>query len=459
MTPLPGMLTLAELTNSVQNGEIDTVAAVFTDLYGRMVGKRFDANFFLNSVAKDGTHACNYLLTVDMEMTPVEGYQFANWESGYGDFHMVPDMRTLRKAAWLDRTAYVICDLDDDSKHAPVAEAPRNILKKQLDAAAELSFNAMAGSELEYYLFNDSYKSASEKNYTDLERAGWYIEDYHMMQAAREENFNGAVRRYLSESGVIVECTKGEWGLGQHELNVRYSDILNMADNHAIYKQCLKETADKQDISVTFMAKYDTESAGSSCHIHLSLWNEDQNAFQGDQQFGPIQCSETFRWFLGGWIKHAAEMTALYAPTVNSYKRYQSGSWAPTKLAWSNDNRTAGFRIVGTGPSLRIESRIAGADCNPYLAFAASLASGLKGIKDQIEPPECFSGDVYQAEGIPEVPKTLHQATDLFEKSELAREMLGEAGHQHYVHFFRTEQAAYDAHVTDWERRRYFERI
>lgn len=459
MAPLPGMLTLDELTLSVQNGEIETVAVVFTDLYGRLVGKRFDANFFLNTVAKEGTHACNYLLTVDMEMTPVEGYQFANWESGYGDFHMVPDLKTLRKAAWLDQTALILCDLQNDATHEMVAEAPRNILKKQLATAAELNFEAMAGSELEYYLFNDSYKTAAEKNHTNLEKAGWYIEDYHMLQAAREEGFNGAVRRYLAESGVVVECTKGEWGLGQHELNVRYSEMLNMADNHALYKQCLKETADKQEISVTFMAKYDTEAAGSSSHVHLSLWKEGENAFQGEESFGPIQCSDTFRWFLGGWIKYAAEMCVFYAPNVNSYKRFQSGSWAPTRLAWSNDNRTAGFRIVGSGPSLRIECRIPGADCNPYLAFAAALASGLKGVQEKIEPPACFSGDVYQADEVPEVPKTLHEATDLFAQSDLAKEMLGAASHQHYVHFFRTEQAAYDAHVTDWERRRYFERI
>ena len=258
----------------------------------------------------------------------------------------------------------------------------------------------MAGSELEYFLFENSYRQAAESGYTGLKPAGWYIEDYHAFQGTRNESFHGAARRHLRDSGVPVENSKGEWGLGQHELNVRYTEVLTMADRHTVYKQCLKEVAEQQGVSVTFMAKYRPDQAGSSCHIHLSLWKDGQSAFPGDRQ-GGIRCSDTFRWFLGGWIAHMPELMVFYAPTINAYKRYVFQSWAPTKLAWCHDNRTAGFRVVGSGNSLRIECRLAGADCNPYLAYAATLASGLDGIRNQIEPPPLFEGDVYTAENLP----------------------------------------------------------
>ncbi|RME66034.1 MAG: glutamine synthetase, partial [Caldilineae bacterium] len=307
--------------------------------------------------------------------------------------------------------------------------------------------------------FQDSYRDAAAKGYANLEPVGWYIEDYHAFQGSREEFFNGAVRRHLKHSGVPVENSKGEWGLGQHELNVRYADVLTMADRHVVYKQCLKDVADQLGVSVTFMAKFAEDQAGSSCHIHLSLWEGDRPAFAGETSIGPVQGSDVFRWFLGGWIAHAPEVMAFYAPTVNAYKRYQAGSWAPTRLAWSKDNRTAGFRVVGSGPSLRIESRIAGADCNPYLAFAAALASGLDGVTNQIEPPPHFAGDVYKAQELPHVPRTLAEATDRLEGSSFARQVFGADVVEHYVHFFREEQAAFERAVTDWERRRYFERI
>ncbi|MDC4226905.1 MAG: hypothetical protein MPW15_22355 [Candidatus Manganitrophus sp.] len=294
-------------------------------------------------------------------------------------------------------------------------------------------------------------RDAAAKGYNGLEPAGWYLEDYHALQGAREEGFNGAARRHLKRSGIPVETSKGEWGLGQHELNVRYADILTMADRHVIFKQCLKEIAEQMGLSVTFMAKIAADQAGSSCHIHLSLWQKNQSAFPGKQRLGPVSCSETFRWFLGGWIAHVPEMMVFYAPTINSYKRYQAGSWAPTRMAWSYDNRTAGFRVVGEGNSLRIECRIPGADCNPYLAFAAALASGLDGIENQIDPPPIFEGDVYAAQHLPRVPRTLREATDLFEKSEFAKRALGEEVVEHYLHFYRTEQEAYDKAVTDWE--------
>jgi glutamine synthetase len=459
VSPNNAHLDLNTLGKQVEAGTIETVQVVFPDLYGRLVGKRFEARHFLDNVAKTGTHACDYLLTVDMEMEPVSGYRFANWESGYGDFHLAPDLDTLRQACWLDKTALVIADVRNESSHEPVPEAPRNILRHQIDLAAEQGFVAMAGSELEYYIFRDSFSDAAKGRNADLQPAGWYIEDYHTLQGSRVENLNAAARRHLTDSGIPVECTKGEWGKGQHELNVRYAEVLEMADRHSIYKQCMKEIADQLEMSVTFMAKYSADGAGSSCHIHISLWRDRKNAFSGDAQLGPVRCSDEFRWFLGGWIAHAAEMMVCYAPNVNSYKRYQPGSWAPTRIAWSHDNRTAGFRVVGQGDSLRIECRIPGADCNPYLAYAAALASGLDGIAHQTEPPDMFDGDVYGASDLPLVSRTLREATDRFTESQFPRRAFGDNVVDHYAHFFRTEQEAYDRAVTDWERYRYFERI
>jgi len=452
------MLSLDDLRRSVDDGRIDTVLLTFTDLYGRPLGKRLDAGFFLEN-AQQGTHVCDYLLTVDMNMDPVPGYQLASWERGYGDFRMVPDLATLRVASWLEKTALVLCDLTPRDSHALLAEAPRSILRRQVERAAAMGFQAMAGSELEYYSFNQSYRQAAAAGYASLEPAGWYLEDYHVLQGTREEALNGAVRRHLTQSGIPVECSKGEWGKGQHELNLRYSDALNMADRHVIFKQCLKEVADRLGMSVTFMAKFDSSQAGSSCHLHLSLWRDGESIMQGPSQLGPVCCSEVFRWFLGGWIAHVPEFMVFYAPTVNSYKRYRSGSWAPTRLAWSYDNRTASFRVVGKGPSLRIECRIPGADCNPYLCFAASLASGLDGIDQRTEPPPIFEGDMYAARAIPAIPATLRDAAACFESSEFVRQALGAEVAEHYSHFFHTEQDAYDAAVTDWERRRYFEQI
>ncbi len=454
-----GMLTLTSLESAVQSDDIDTILAVFTDLYGRFVGKRFDADFFLESIARDGTHGCDYLLTVDMEMEPISGYAFANWEKGYGDFHLVPDLSTLRRATWLDRTAIVICDVLDDSTHDLVPVAPRSLLRQQLEVCTQMGYEAFSASELEYYLFSDSFREAFDKGYMKLDPAGWYIEDYHALQGARTEPFNGSLRRHLRDSGVAVENTKGEWGLGQHELNIRYTPALEMADRHCIYKQCAKELADSMGMSVSFMAKYDQDSAGSSCHVHVSLWKNEKNAFFGGSKLGPISCSDVFKWFLGGWIEKVPELMVFYAPTVNSYKRYQSGSWAPTSLAWSHDNRTAGFRVVGSESSLRIECRIPGADCNPYLVYTAALASGLAGIRNRIEPPPIFEGDAYNVEELPQVPKTLEEATENFSKSSFARETFGDFVVDHYTHFFKTEYEAFQAAVTDWERKRYFERI
>ncbi len=454
-----GMLSLAELEAKVADETIQTVVAVFTDLYGRFMGKRFDAEFFVDEVASSGSHACDYLLTVDMSMNPVPGYQFANWERGYGDVHLQPDLDTLRIASWLEATALVLCDVIDTDTHQATTVAPRSILQAQLAAAAAAGITAQGASELEYYVFEDSYRDASRKHYHDLESVAWYLEDYHVTQTAREEEFQGEFRRHLRRSGIPVEGTKGEWGKGQHELNIRYAAVLEMADRHSIYKQCLREVADQMDLSLTFMAKFAEDQAGSSCHIHLSVWRDGENAFAGTDELGGIRCSELFRWFLGGWMRHVPELMVCYAPTINSYKRYMAASWAPTRIAWSHDNRTAGFRVVGSGQSLRIECRIPGADCNPYLAYAAALASGLDGIAHQIEPPPVFAGDIYEAAELPTVPQSLAEAAELFAKSHFARQSFGDEVVDHYAHFFRTEVQAHATAVSDWERQRYFEQI
>jgi glutamine synthetase len=448
---MKGMLKVEELRELVSTGGIETVVASFTDHYGRLLGKRFDAEMFVDNVIKDGGHACDYLLTVDMEMEPVPGYKFANWELGYGDFRMVPDLATLRVASWLDKTAFVICDIKDEKTHGLVEVAPRSILRKQLEKAKETGYQSFAATELEHYLFRTSYRDAAKSGFRDLEPAGWYLEDYHILQGTRTEDFHAAARRHLKHSGVPVETSKGEWGKGQHEVNVRYAEALEMADRHVVFKQCLKELADAAGLSLTFMAKPFHGQAGSSCHIHFSLWRDGKNVFE--------KGGELFRWFLGGWMARVPELMVFYAPTVNSYKRYVDASWAPTRLAWSYDNRTAGFRVVGDGPGMRIECRIPGADCNPYLAFAAALASGLDGIKNKVEPPECFVGDAYAAKNLAHVPRTLAEAADLFAESAFAKRAFGNDVVEHYSHFFRTEMAAFNAAVTDWERNRYFERI
>ncbi|MDT7920496.1 MAG: glutamine synthetase family protein [Meiothermus sp.] len=450
---------LSWLAQKVNTGEIDTVLVGFPDHYGRLMGKRFEAEYFLEEVAQHGTHGCDYLLTTDMEMEPVQGYRFANWELGYGDFHLVPDLATLRPASWLEKSAIVLCDLEDERSHSLIEVAPRTMLKRQLERARALGYTVMAASELEYYLYRVSYRQAQQQGYAGLEPAGYYLEDYHLLQGTREEPFTRAVRQHLKASGIPVENSKGEWGLGQHEVNVRYTEALEMADRHVLFKQCLKEVAETMGLSVTFMAKPHHGQAGSSCHIHLSLWKDGQNAFAGEEEYGPVRGSEVFGQFLAGWIAHIPDFMPFYAPTVNSYKRYEDGSWAPTRLAWSYDNRTAGFRVVGRGASLRIECRIGGADLNPYLALTAALASGLDGLEQGLTPPAIFQGDIYQARHLPRVPYTLGEAAEGFASSAFAKSTLGEAAHEHYTHFFRSEWQAYNRAVTDWERKRYFERI
>ena len=462
LNKIPGMLTVDELRAAVDDGSIDTVILATPDPYGKLMGKRLDASFFLTDVAR-GTHACDYLFSVDMEMEPVAGYEFSSWDLGYGDVHLAPDLGTLRRLSWLDRTAVVICDAQLEPGHEPVTVAPRSILRRQLERLRSQGFEAMAASELEYFLYRTSYLDAARNGYLNLAEVGWYREDYHLLQASRTEDLNGPFRRHLAASGVPVESTKGEFGKSQHELNIRYAPILEMADRHLLLKQAVKEISDQLGCSATFMAKPDAAEAGSSAHLHVSLWTpangELTSAFPGTGDLSGIACSDVFRWFLGGWMHYVPELMVCYAPTVNSYKRYEAGSWAPTTLAWSPDNRTAGFRVVGTGPSLRIECRITGADINPYLAYAAVIASGLAGIEQQIEPPPPYIGDVYAASDKLMLPGSLKEAVSCFESSELARSAFGADVVAHYTHFFTTEAEAYRRAVTDWERTRYFERI
>ncbi|MFQ5352448.1 MAG: glutamine synthetase family protein, partial [Candidatus Binatia bacterium] len=408
-----GMMDLEQLSQLVRDGEIDTVLTVFPDMYGRLVGKRITGDFFISDVLKGGMHVCDYLLACDMEMDPVAGYEFASWQAGYGDIHAVPDTTTLRRAAWLDGCALVLCDLFDEACDEPIGIAPRQILKAQVEAAAAEGWCPCAGSELEFFILRDSYEEAHAKGFDDLQTFGWYVEDYHTLQGTKEEPLVREIRRVLGDSGIPVEFSKGEWGPGQHEINLRFTDMLEMADRHAIYKQAAKEVALMMDLSVTFMAKMSEELAGNSMHLHSSLWKEGDGGslFLGDQPLpgSDLESSDLFRWYLGGLMSHARECTLWFAPNVNSYKRFVAGSFAPTGIAWSWDNRTAGYRIVGRQSSMRVECRIPGGDANPYLAMAATLASGLDGIRNKIEPPAAFDGDVYKAADLPSIPRTLDE--------------------------------------------------
>ena len=457
-----GMLDLETLEREIAEGTIDTVITALPDLYGRLVGKRIHGRFFLEEVVSDGMHVCNYLLACDMEMDPTPGYAFTSWEKGYGDLHAVPDLGTLRRAAWHPRTALVLCDAHDEDSGEPIALAPRQLLKRQLERGAAMGLHPCMASELELFLFRDDYRAAQAKGWRDLEQSQHYVEDYHVLSSSFAEDVIGSIRREVDASGVPVEFSKGEWGPGQHEINLRYTRALEMADRHVVYKLAAKEIAARHGASVTFMAKLHEDLAGSSLHIHMSLVDDEGHPqFPGVEPLPGTQAhsSETFRFFLGGLLAHVRELSLFLAPTVNSYKRYQPGTFAPTGIAWSWDNRTAGFRVVGGGPSLRVECRVPGADANPYLAYAALFAAGLEGVEQRIEPPPAFEGDVYQAENLPQVPRDLSAAIDALDGSRFARATFGDAVVDHYLHFARTELVAVERRVTDVERARYFERI
>ena len=458
--PQQGTLTVKQLESLVDEGEVDTVLCMFTDLQGRFMGKRILPHFFLEDVlGEEGLHACLYLLAIDMEMEPLPGYQYASWETGYGDFRMVPDVSTLRLAPWLDKTAVVICDVHDEENNEPVEVAPRQILKRQMERAAAAGYQVKAGSELEFYLFRDSYEDAAKKRYQGLEPSSTYIMDYHMLQTTKDEWIIRKIRNDMAAAGIPIEFSKGEFGKGQQEINITYADALTTADYHAIYKHGVKEIAALSGAAITFMAKWTMAEAGSSCHMHSSVWDKDGNDSLMWDDDDPHHMSDTYRHYLGGLMSTAREMAWMFAPFVNSYKRYQLGSWAPTAIVWSHDNRTCGFRAVGEHKGARIESRLPGADVNPYLGYAARIAGGLHGIRNKVEAPEMFQGNAYEAKDVPRVPSSLHEAIDAMNASEVAREAFGDYVFEHLVNTARQEQVIFDNNcVTDWELERYFER-
>jgi glutamine synthetase len=454
-----GMLTLDELKKEVAAGTIDTVVAAMVDLQGRLIGKRFHGEFFANG-GHDETHGCNYLLGVDIEMEPVPGYKATSWDKGYGDFVLKPDLATLRRIPWLEKTALVLCDVLDHHTHADTPHSPRAILKKQIARLDAMNLKAYMASELEFFLFDDSFENCHTKGYRDMKTAGYYIEDYHILQTSKEEVYMRALRNGLAGAGITVENSKGEWGPGQEEINVKYSDALTMADNHAIIKNGAKEIAYGIGKAVTFMAKWDFGMAGNSSHIHQSLWSKDGKPLFFDKENGLHGMSKMMQHYLAGQLTHARELTYFLAPYINSYKRFMAGTFAPTKAVWSFDNRTAGFRLCGADTkAIRVECRIGGADLNPYLAFAALLAAGIDGIEQKMELEPVFSGDAYSnAQKLREIPKTLREGIELLDNSKFLRKALGDDVVDHYVHTGRWEQFEFDRRITDLELKRGFER-
>jgi glutamine synthetase len=442
-------MDLATLKKMVAAGEIDTVLLAITDMQGRLMGKRLTARNFVEEVAAHGAEGCNYLLAVDVEMTPVAGYDMASWERGYGDFLLVPDLDTLRLVPWQEATALCIADIAwlDGSD---VIASPRQILRRQLARLAERGWTANAGTELEFIVFRDSYEKAWRKGYRDLEPANLYNIDYSLLGTARIEPLIRRIRNSMAGAGMVVEDSKGECNLGQHEINFRYSDALRTADQHVIYKNGAKEIAAEEGTSITFMAKFN-EREGSSCHIHFSLADADGPLFARD--------SATFDAFLAGQIAGLRELALLFAPNINSYKRFAPGTFAPTAIAWGRDNRTCSLRVVGKGPALRFENRVGGADLNPYLALAAIIAAGLNGVDNKLALEPAFEGDAYGAPELPRVPSSLRDARELFASSALARDAFGEDVVKHYVNAADVELATFGAAVTDWERYRGFERL
>jgi glutamine synthetase len=449
-------LDLKTLATKVQTGEIDTVVAAFPDAFGRLVGKRFTGRFFLEHVAEGSTHGCNYLLAVNIEMEPQEGFALANWKSGFGDFELRPDLPTLRLLPWQAATALVLCDLLHPDG-TPVQESPRAVLARQVERLAAHGLVPFMASELEFFLMNETYPDAFKGGYRGLTPSSDYRIDYHTMQPARDEPIMRQARNQMGAAGIPVESSKGEWGRGQHEINIAYDLAVPTADRHCVFKQGMKEIAAQHGKSLTFMAKPWAEEVGSSCHVHLSLWHDDRNLFWDPER--PAEGSRIFRQFLGGLLAYSPELCLAFAPTVNSYKRYQSASWAPTRMAWSHDNRTVGYRVVGRGKAFRIENRMPGADANPYLAFAAMLAAGVAGIENGLDCGADYRGNAYVDPALRALPGSLKEAAELFGASALARAGLGDRAVDYYTHAARLEAGAYADAVTDWERARYFEQI
>ncbi len=451
-TQVQGRLDLETLRSEVEAGRIDTVLIAMTDMQGRLQGKRLTASHFLDEVVEHDAEGCNYLLAVDVDMNTVSGYAMSSWERGYGDFVFKPDMETLRIVPWQEGTAMVTCDLvwEDGT---PVVASPRQILRRQLERLAERGFEAFVGTELEFLVFMDTYEEAWRKGFKDLEPANYYNVDYSLLGTARVEPLLRRIRNSMGAAGLAVEDAKGECNFGQHEINFKFDSALTTADGHSIYKNGAKEIAAQEGCSISFMPKFD-EREGNSCHIHLSLRGEDGAAvFAEGHGF-----SSAFESFVAGQLACLREFTLFFAPNINSYKRFAKGSFAPTAVAWGKDNRTCSMRVVGHGPSLRVENRLAGGDVNPYLAIAAMVAAGLHGIDNELPLEDELVGNAYDSDK-PHVPTTLHESRDLFASSEAAREAFGEEVVEHYLNMARVEIDAFDAAVTDWERYRTFERL
>ncbi len=442
------MIEPGQLRAQIESGEVDTVVAALVDMQGRLMGKREVGSFFLEEVMEHGLEGCGYLLATDMDNEPLPGYEISNWERGYGDFVLRPDLRAIRRLPWHEATALVLCDVEwpDGS---PVRPSPRQVLRAQVERARAAGFEPLAASELEFYLFRESYAEAYAGHFRDLTPSVPYILDYHVLATSYDEPLMRELRNSMLGAGVPVESSKGEAWAGQHEINFRYGPALDAADHHVVFKSGVKEIAAQRGCSVTFMAKPDHTMIGSSCHIHMSLWRDGENAFAGE--------SDVFKRFLAGWIRYGRELALFLAPSINSYKRYVANSWAPTSLAWGYDNRSCGFRVVGHGASQRVETRIPGADVNPYLAFAALIAAGLRGIEEELELPPAHAGSAYEAD-VARFPGALRDAVAALEASTMARETLGDDVVDHYVNYGRTEQRLFDEVVTCYERERMFER-
>ncbi|MCX4968317.1 glutamine synthetase family protein [Streptomyces sp. NBC_00654] len=446
-------LGIEELRVLVASGEIDTVVLAFPDMQGRLQGKRFAAAFFLDEVMEHGTEGCNYLLAVDTDMNTVDGYGMSSWDRGYGDFAMHPDLGTLRRVPWNEGTAMVIADLAREDG-SPVVAAPRQILRRQLERLAGLGLTAHVGTELEFIVFKDTYEQAWDRNYRGLTPVNQYNIDYSVLGTGRIEPLLRRIRNEMAGAGLTVESAKGECNPGQHEIVFRYDEALVTCDQHAVYKTGSKEIAAQEGVALTFMAKFN-EREGNSCHIHLSLQDaRGRNVMAGDD--GAM--SPLMRHFLAGQLAALREFTLLHAPNINSYKRFQPGSFAPTAVAWGHDNRTCSLRVVGHGRSMRFENRLPGGDVNPYLAVAGLIAAGLHGVEQELELPEGCGGNAYTS-GYERVPTTLREAAELWERSEVARAAFGDEVVGHYRNMARVELEAFDAAVTDWELRRSFERL
>jgi glutamine synthetase len=451
-TQVQGRLDLETLRSEVDAGRIDTVLIAMTDMQGRLQGKRLTASHFLEEVVEHDAEGCNYLLAVDVDMNTVEGYAMSSWERGYGDFVFKPDLETLRIVPWQEGTALVTCDLMWEDGSAVVA-SPRQILKRQLERLSERGLEAFVGTELEFLVFMDTYEEAWRKGYRDLEPANYYNVDYSMLGTARIEPLLRRIRNSMAAAGLAVENAKGECNFGQHEINFKFDRALATADGHAIYKNGAKEIAAQEGYSISFMPKFD-EREGNSCHIHLSLRGEDGTPVFADGH----GFSKTFESFIAGQLACLREFTLLFAPNINSYKRFAVGSFAPTAVAWGKDNRTCSMRVVGHGSSLRVENRLPGGDVNPYLAIAAMIAAGLHGMDNELPLEDEMAGNAYEADK-PHVPTNLREARELFANSAAARDAFGEEVVEHYLNMARVEIEAFEAAVTDWERYRSFERL